>query len=542
MDQRLLTCTSPYMQKMEDRLISLQQRLDRIRDLMEAELLKGPSRDKDLVESYKSAEERLMDEVKILESQGAKVTRDQGLSEFWSQLATVKIDNATRVMELPQLPKQLLAFMPPVERLYVRKCYDVLSDVVIAGEEKDILVTGTPGTGKSCWQFHLLQRLAGLGCTVVLDWANSDGVRVLFSPEGAFVGSRDSFKQQLLDPNNFFLVDGQLPVGAVARRVETTSPKHSLLHRFLKDGADERIMPPWTLEELEAAAPLFPNVSRAKMHELFDMWGGSVRWVLARANSPINEEYLVRAIDRTDLHALKLAADRSDAAKEVSNVLIHHIPNAQLRLSHVAMASRYVSDMVVKKLLKSYELELRNFLAASTGEGQLGVVRGNLFESFVHQVLPKGGKFTVRYLDSESEGEEEVVDVPSGEPCTFEDIKEVASLPDGCHCRPKSKVFQSVDFLRQPNDIGQVTQNLQHAPAQSARIREWFEVLRAGKETPPGPVYLTYVVPPEIFKNLKEIRLKGPLDKTKYPLRHRVMKMPFMRAGALAYRPIRFCG
>lgn len=42
-----------------------------------------------------------------------------------------------------------------------------------AGASGDLLVTGTPGTGKFTWQLHLLQRLAQLGRTVVVDWANA---------------------------------------------------------------------------------------------------------------------------------------------------------------------------------------------------------------------------------------------------------------------------------------------------------------------------------------------------------------------------------
>ena len=64
------------------------------------------------------------------------------------------------------------------------------------------------------------------------------------------------------------------------------------------------------------------------------------------------------------------------------------------------------------------------------------------------------------FMLAESEGEEEVVDVdvPPSESFVFEDIRDIASLPDGCYCRLKSKVFESADFLRQPNDIGLVWQ------------------------------------------------------------------------------------
>ena len=57
-----------------------------------------------------------------------------------------------------------------------------------------------------------------------------------------------------------------------------------------------------------------------------------MRWVLARANSRVNEDYLARAIICTNLHGLKLAATLSDATPGVglqSNVLNlqHHNRN-----------------------------------------------------------------------------------------------------------------------------------------------------------------------------------------------------------------------
>ena len=48
-----------------------------------------------------------------------------------------------------------------------------------------MLVMGTAGTAKSkSWQLHLLQRLACLGRTVLLDWANWDE-RLPFCPSAS---------------------------------------------------------------------------------------------------------------------------------------------------------------------------------------------------------------------------------------------------------------------------------------------------------------------------------------------------------------------
>ena len=79
---------------------------------------------------------------------------------------------------------------------------------------------------------------------------------------------------------------------------------------------------------------------------------------------------------------------------------MHHIPDKDMRSSHLAMASQYVSDRVCEGLLWKKRLDLRNFLAASCCAGELGVLRGNLFESYTHLMQRRGGKFTVRYLDT----------------------------------------------------------------------------------------------------------------------------------------------
>lgn len=50
----------------------------------------------------------------------------------------------------------------------------------------------------------------------------------LVNREGAFVGSKDSFRKELLNPDNFYLVNGQLPMSRVPRRIDTCPPKHSL--------------------------------------------------------------------------------------------------------------------------------------------------------------------------------------------------------------------------------------------------------------------------------------------------------------------------
>ncbi|BDA41052.1 probable crinkler effector protein 16 [Coccomyxa sp. Obi] len=434
------------------------------------------------------------------------------LSKYWEELGKATVNKETNFMRLPTLPAEFRLFMPKLEHLYVRDCYRQLLNIVIDGTGQHTLVTGTPGIGKSCWQYYLLQHLASEGHTVVLDWAGADEA-FLLCPEGAFVGSKTAFKAELMNPENFYLVDAKLPMGSEARTIETCSPMHSKQWVFVKERARKRIMPPWTLGELEAALPLFPAVSRERLHELYFMWGGSVRWALARANQSetANKEsvaLLEEAIGRSTLPALQRAVGvgGSDATQEVSSLLVHYIPDEDMIVSRVVMASQYVCDRVCETLLQNYKLDLLNFLTASTGDSALSVLRGNLFESFTHCLLKEGGQFKVRYLDT---GMEEDVELPKASSYLFWDLSEV-------------------------------TMNLEHDPPEASVIRKCLQVLPAPAEKPRGPVYLTFAVPPDVFTNFKKLQIKGPLSNDKFPIMQRVMKIPLMRMRAPAFHPFAF--
>ena len=112
----------------------------------------------------------------------------------------------------------------------------------------------------------------------------------------------------------------------------------------------------------------------------------------------------------------------------------------------------------------------------------------------------------------------------------FTSLEEVTQQPDHVHCLPKKKTLQSVDFLRQPDDMGQVTIDLGHG-AKAAGLRAAHDVLRAGQTG--QPVHLTFVVPPDRYDNFPRQNI-GRIDRKRYPISQRVLKMPLSgRALAL---------
>ena len=48
--------------------------------------------------------------------------------------------------------------------------------------------------------------------------------------------------------------------------------KRLIVQELSEEGAEEMITPPWSLNELEGALPLFPEVSLARLRKLYSMW------------------------------------------------------------------------------------------------------------------------------------------------------------------------------------------------------------------------------------------------------------------------------
>ena len=81
-------------------------------------------------------------------------------------------------------------------KLFIRLCYKELSEIILSGASggtlRKIVVTGTPGIGKSVFGFYLLYLLRCLGKTVVFE-LKGDWYR--FSDEGVVQGRFDTFEQ-----------------------------------------------------------------------------------------------------------------------------------------------------------------------------------------------------------------------------------------------------------------------------------------------------------------------------------------------------------
>ena len=89
------------------------------------------------------------------------------------------------------------------------------------------------------------------------------------------------------------------------------------LQSFMERNTEFLVMPRWEKQELREALPLYPEVSEFDMDFLYDKWGGVIRWCLANALWPTNDDSLELGIQSTSLAALQAAIGSQAAFGEV---------------------------------------------------------------------------------------------------------------------------------------------------------------------------------------------------------------------------------
>ncbi|RIA94571.1 hypothetical protein C1645_551497 [Glomus cerebriforme] len=156
--------------------------------------------------------------------------------------------------------------------LYVRESYEEIYHMLIhqasSGDiDHKFLITGTAGTGKSCFLIYFLIRLL----------CESNNATIIFQPlqsekfycfEGLNInyGSYDDFSAYLDDPETWYLADGILsPKLVFAKTIVALSPKGVVKDKFQfyeKDVVRTIRMPPWSFEELSFCRKIFSQTFR----------------------------------------------------------------------------------------------------------------------------------------------------------------------------------------------------------------------------------------------------------------------------------------
>jgi hypothetical protein len=179
------------------------------------------------------------------------------------------------------------------------------------------------------------------------------------------------------------------------------SPRRALVNDFKKPPPPQEFcMPVWTVTELEAIAPWFPDAS--EWRNRFDILGGIPRHVLEATNNDPTE--LLRAA----WHACTLddciKITSPDSTITEKSKVIHavvHIASAYPYtedLSSVVFASQTALDILAEKHRVEIKKRLRSSLEPLLQSPITAALSGHIFEHYALELLEKGGTFRYRGL------------------------------------------------------------------------------------------------------------------------------------------------
>jgi hypothetical protein len=315
------------------------------------------------------------------------------------------------------------------DKILVRKSYRDIAKIIMKEsvqhpkeEGIDMLVSGSPGTGKSFFARFFLWQLLHPSAGVpqpemviwhccrrgrITGWVYYKGQFFVHEHIDQFTRSQDGIR--LINSTDCWMVyDGTAPKGGhTCKRLVISSPGSLFEHakhvkEFRKDTQFWVFLPPWSLEELKVAAKHIYKIPGSEMPEIQKRWmkfGGIARYVLQAGRVAGQYRYL---------DPVSIALDGSEFFKAVSQigtvnldhnkasgVLIHLIPGTNYRDYSYEWGSTYIAENVFDKLFNVTKRKVEAFIAVGQGIST-GSLFGLLFEPWFHRRIREHG-YTGRF-------------------------------------------------------------------------------------------------------------------------------------------------
>lgn len=403
---------------------------------------------------------------------------------FWetlsvSDITSGVIDCNRDVKGQSQLPLYVL----------VRKCYVDLEKSVEEiwktprnqqGHPFMATILGTPGIGKTFFAFFMMQKLAKEGVTVVYHNAVWEAT-YLFTKTGCSFVAGDvkvgeaEFLNHIYDPRTVYICDSAKPAGGLpCRQLLITSPNPVVWKDITKQIGLVRYMPVWTLPELTVLRDWgFKNVT--DLEKRFAMWGGSVRFVLAKPEPKESLDAAVKGCDPLILDLIYLSFVEENNYTKSSHQLVHMQVDAPYTKFVNDFASTYIADKVTRRFREKILSDAHHLIVGGEGMGPLGALRGLKMEPLVHDMLAEGGTFNVHKLldvdptTGHATGTivEDTLVLPACSTREFSLTRAGVMSPAGAfvagsYLKPDSRILAAVDSVEFPNLLFQSTVSKKH--------------------------------------------------------------------------------
>ena len=351
--------------------------------------------------------------------------------------------------------------------LYVRQAYKDIENIIWDNPGRFILVIGNPGIGKSYFITYMLYSALKRGkkvavqCTPsnqlhLFDYKSSDSSVLLFFDAGT------RSRQPFLD------IDDRCGI------VVFTSPDVENYVDLQKQNSINLCMPVWSVEEIQAAKVLYPQLEDGLVTHLYEMYGGIPRYVfVADESARITNELALRGeISKCTVGTLMMPGDCDSGSQ--SHKLFHRVlveSDKTYFKYYFRFASSYVRDEVFEHVYKMHRLSLLLFV---TSGKQLSEDLAVLQELLAHQYLLSSGTFPVCKL---ANGDVMNTTFPAMEKYNFKDLAfaiDKNKNRNNIYLVPQSQNYPAVDTIVPPNRAFQMTSS----PSHTINLPKLKEILR----------------------------------------------------------------
>ena len=317
------------------------------------------------------------------------------------------------VRELPTHPN-FLTFDFPVplntqSSFYIRASYREIATASVlkpfVWKRRYVVITGTPGVGKSVFLFyvfwHLMRHHQRVIFLTEVPSFYFDGQSIFECNLLPLPGNRDFWNSHLwvlVDSCDPTIIPG-LPIRNCSVILVTT-PRNDFIGEFRKLIPTPPVfyMPLWTFAEIEVIAPQYP-LSINWVHR-FKVLGGVPRLVLQDIDSPPETVLLNACAECSVEQCIKAVNIESEVTNKtkIAQTLIH----IQSVSPFTAKSNKYASDVALQTIARNKwttdRIKMQSLLSSCSANTLAGSLCGYIFEPFAIKKLEAGGMFTCREL------------------------------------------------------------------------------------------------------------------------------------------------
>lgn len=357
--------------------------------------------------------------------------------------------------------------------LYVRRCYEDLHLLVDKTKEENqvggVVITGTPGIGKTMFGVHLIHQFAHKNKLTVLYKFRNEGY-FIFTQQKIWKYEERSYELPGDGPEYFGLIESADGTSSdfvqYLKNLETVLyivDLHKDIHNESLTGAFTIIlsscdkekyasavtsstktlsilwMPTWTKQEIKEC---FPTID--KLEERFNRHGGVLRYLLwpeSQARKDLNS-----VLDSSTADTFTAALDPNCKDAKISGRLVHY---SIVERDYMGATARFASKEIATRVATRFYLRERLSFQATIDkmkfDATFGSPRGILSELVWHHQFRDGGKFRLKTFES---GKIEALCVPefTGDVVTCEyDMRDLSILAEEDYVSPVGSTFPAVD-------------------------------------------------------------------------------------------------